>query len=133
MKLTNKLKEKARHLKNEIIAISLAFKDERTPLIAKIMIGLTISYALSPIDLIPDFIPVLGYLDDLIILPIMIMISIKLIPTDVLLECRIRAKENYKLNKKIGLISAILIVLIWIGLLGLALIAIFGEKYFYFT
>jgi uncharacterized membrane protein YkvA (DUF1232 family) len=79
----NRLKEKTRGIKSNIIAIYLAMKDKRTPLIAKIMIVLTISYAVSPIDLIPDFIPVLGYLDDLIILPIMITISIKLIPKDV--------------------------------------------------
>jgi len=119
MKYVDKLKDKAKRLKNEIIAISLALKDKRTPLVAKIMIGLTISYALSPIDLIPDFIPVFGYLDDLIILPIMIIISLKLIPEEVLNDCREKVNSDNKLNKKLGIFSAAMIVIIWISLTGL--------------
>ncbi|OFX24160.1 MAG: hypothetical protein A2041_03450 [Bacteroidetes bacterium GWA2_31_9b] len=125
MSFINKLKGKAKKLKNEIIAISLAFNDKRTPLFTKIIIGLTISYALSPIDLIPDFIPIIGYLDDLIILPLMITLSIKLIPSEVMIDCRMRSQNESKLNKKIGLISAIFIILIWIGLLGLIIFKIF--------
>lgn len=92
----------------------MALKDKRTPIIAKLIIGLTISYALSPVDLIPDFIPVLGYIDDLIILPVMIIISIKLIPKQVLDDCRERVTNDIKLNKRLGIFSAIVIVLIWI-------------------
>lgn len=115
MKLVKKLKEKAKALKTEVIAIYLSMRDSRTPLFAKIMIILTISYAFSPIDLIPDFIPILGYLDDLIILPLMITVSIKLIPKEVLVECRIKAKENIEINKKLGIYAAIIIIVLWIG------------------
>lgn len=114
MKHIINLKDKAKRLKNEIVTISIAIRDRRTPLMAKIIIGLTISYALSPIDFIPDFIPVIGYLDDLIILPLLIVLSIKLIPEKVLIECREQAKENNRINKKLGIFSAAIIILIWI-------------------
>jgi len=116
MKLLKRLKEKAGLLKTEIVAIYLSMKDNRTPLLAKAMIVLTISYAFSPIDLIPDFIPVLGYLDDLILLPWMISASIKLIPIEVINFCRIKAKENVAINKRIGIYSAIIILLLWLGI-----------------
>ena len=125
MKYFDSLKDKAIRLRNEIFALSLALKDKRTPFYAKILIGLTISYALSPIDLIPDFIPVLGYLDDMIILPLMITLSIKLIPEYVLIECRDRVKDNYNINKRIGLPSAIMIILIWIACFGLLVFRLF--------
>ena len=128
MKQIDKLKDKARILKNEIIAISIALKDKRTPLYAKLLIGLTIGYALSPIDLIPDFIPLLGYLDDLIILPLMIMTSIKMIPADVLVECRKYARENNVLNKKSGLIAAFFIILIWMWLTGIIILKLFNSN-----
>lgn len=117
MRLIKKLKDKAKELKTEVIAIYLSMRDSRTPVFAKIMIVLTISYAFSPIDLIPDFIPILGYLDDLIILPLMITASIRLIPNEVLVECRIKAKENIQVNKKLGIYSAIFIILLWIGVI----------------
>jgi uncharacterized membrane protein YkvA (DUF1232 family) len=113
MKLTRKLKEKATRLKNEILAISLAFKDKRTPLMAKIMIGIIVGYAISPIDLIPDFIPVIGYLDDLIILPALMVITVKMIPAEVLEDCRKQVKEKYQFSKKAGWIAAGVVVLIW--------------------
>lgn len=78
------LKDKINKLKNYIAALFLALKNKKTPWYAKIMAGITVGYALSPIDLIPDFIPILGYLDDIIILPIFIFISIKLIPKDIM-------------------------------------------------
>lgn len=117
MRLLKKLKDKAKALKTEVIAIYLSMSDGRTPVIAKMMIVLTISYAFSPIDLIPDFIPILGYLDDLIILPLMIAATIKLIPKEVLVECRIKAKENVQLNKSFGIYSAIIITLLWMGVI----------------
>jgi len=78
-----KLKEKAKQLKKDIPAVFLALKKKETPWYAKILAILTVGYALSPIDLFPDFIPVLGYLDDVIILPLMIAATIKLIPKDI--------------------------------------------------
>lgn len=117
MRFLKKLKDKAKVLKTEVIAIYLSMKDGRTPVLAKVMIVLTISYAFSPIDLIPDFIPILGYLDDLIILPSMIAATVKLIPKEVLVECRVKAKENIQVNKKLGIYSAAIIVLLWIGVI----------------
>ena len=78
------LKERAKKLKTDIPAIFLALKDKETPIIAKIFAGITVAYALSPIDLIPDFIPVLGYLDDVILLPAFVALTIKFIPNDIL-------------------------------------------------
>ena len=82
------LKENARRLKADVPALALALRDEQTPLAAKLLAGLTVAYALSPIDLIPDFIPVLGYLDDLIILPAMVALTLRLVPTEVFERCR---------------------------------------------
>ncbi len=109
---SDRLKERAEALKNEILALSLALKDRRTPLLAKILIAISVSYALSPIDLIPDFIPILGYVDDLILLPGLIALAIKIIPKEVLEDCRARAREP-QLNRRAGWIAASLIVLFW--------------------
>jgi len=86
------LKRRARILKNKLTALYYAYRDERTPFAARLMIGITVLYALSPVDLIPDFIPVLGYLDDLLILPFFIAISIKLIPSHIMEESSRKAE-----------------------------------------
>lgn len=114
-------RQKARRLKSEIRALYLAYKDPRVPLHAKLIVALVVGYALSPIDLIPDFIPVLGYLDDVILLPLGIAFSIKLIPNDVLAEAceRARALEDKPVNKA----GAVAVVLIWL-LLAAAAIAL---------
>ena len=88
MKFIQTLKLRAKKLKSELQVLVIVYKDKRTPLFAKILIGITIGYLLSPIDLIPDFIPVLGLLDDLIIVPFLIRLSIKLIPQKILDEAR---------------------------------------------
>jgi len=95
----------------------IAYRDSRTPLSAKILIGITVGYLLSPIDLIPDFIPVLGFLDDVIIVPLLIAISIKLIPSKILEEARKKAKSNPQTLKKTNWIFAILIITLWLLLL----------------
>ena len=77
------LKERAKQLKSDIPAVFLALKDDETPVLAKVLAFLTVAYALSPIDLIPDFIPVLGYLDDLLLLPTLAALTIKQIPLNV--------------------------------------------------
>ena len=110
-------KERANKLKIDIPAIYIALGKKDTPLSAKILAGLAIGYALSPIDLIPDFIPVLGYLDDLIILPLLIAISIRLIPGEVLEECRTKARQNIQVNKNAGIFATIIILLLWILIL----------------
>ncbi len=114
MGLLSKLKQKATHLKSEIQVLMIAYKDPRTPLSAKILIGITVGYLLSPIDLIPDFIPVLGLLDDLIIVPILISFSIKLIPAQVLNDAREKVKNNSESYEKTNWIFAILIIVIWL-------------------
>lgn len=114
------LKERAKKLKSDIPALALALKDSDTPILAKILAGITVAYALSPVDLIPDFIPVLGYLDDVILLPLPVAATVKLIPHDVFDKCRAQAKgmwENGRPKKwyyalPIGLIWVLLIVII---------------------
>jgi uncharacterized membrane protein YkvA (DUF1232 family) len=128
MGLFQRLKEKAKALNAELTAIYLSMRDKRTPLIGKILIVITISYALSPIDLIPDFIPVIGYLDDLIIIPLLLTASIKLIPKDVLAESRNKARENVQINRKIGVYSAIVIILLWAGILTAILFKVLKSK-----
>jgi uncharacterized membrane protein YkvA (DUF1232 family) len=111
---TKSWKSKSNHLKSEIVALYLAYKHPRTPWYAKVLAGLIIGYALSPIDLIPDFIPVVGYLDDLIIVPAGIALLIKIIPKDILEESRVKAEYDL-LNKKLkNWIAAIIIILIWL-------------------
>ncbi|SHM20039.1 YkvA family protein [Flavobacterium xinjiangense] len=116
MQLIDKLKQQARQLKSEAQVLILAYSDKRTPLSAKIIIGLTVGYLLSPIDLIPDFIPVIGYLDDLLIVPLLITLSIKLIPSVVLTEARQSIKDNPKKIKKNNWIFAAIIISIWLAL-----------------
>ena len=109
-----RLKDKARALKRETTALWFALRDPRTPWAARVAGALVVAYALSPIDLIPDFIPVLGLLDDLILLPLGIALCIRLIPADVFEDARRRAiaAERQPANR----IAAVVIVLIWIGL-----------------
>ncbi|WP_226063250.1 YkvA family protein [Kaistella polysaccharea] len=120
MKLLNQIKEKVRKLKAEIQVLIFAYSDKRTPLLAKLVIGITVGYLLSPIDLIPDFIPILGLLDDLIIVPLLIMWSIRLIPPYILVEARKSVAENPRKLQKTNWIFAIIVLSIWIFLLYFA-------------
>ncbi|MEG0546639.1 MAG: YkvA family protein [Oscillospiraceae bacterium] len=108
------LKERVKNLKKDIPAVFLALKHKKTPWYAKIIAALTVGYALSPIDFIPDFIPVLGYLDDIIILPLLVLLVIKLIPNDVFSQCRKDAENLWKDGKPKKWYYAIPIVLFWI-------------------
>ena len=107
------LKECAKKLKSDIPAIFLALKEKETPIVAKIFAAITVAYALSPIDLIPDFIPVLGYLDDLLILPELVALTIRLIPREKLNECRIKAEGMWENGKPKRWYYAVPIVVIW--------------------
>jgi len=113
-------KEKSKQLKSEIVALYLAAKHPRTPWHAKVLAALIIGYALSPIDLIPDFMPVVGYLDDLILVSAGIALLIKIIPRDVLEECRSRAQSDLSKRKPKNWVVAIIIVLIWLCAIYLA-------------
>jgi uncharacterized membrane protein YkvA (DUF1232 family) len=95
------LKERAQSLKRDIPAVFLALKDKDTPISAKVLAGITVCYALSPVDLIPDFIPVLGYLDDLILLPALIALTVKLIPGEVWERNRARSEHLWETGKMV--------------------------------
>ena len=107
------LKARAKKLKIDIPALFLALKDKDTPIFAKVLAGITVAYALSPIDLVPDFIPVLEYLDDVILLPMLITLTIKFIPKDVLEINRKRAKGMWQEGKPQKWYYAIPIVIVW--------------------
>jgi len=115
MKVIQRLKLKAKELKSEVQVLIIAYKDKRTPASAKILIGITAGYLLSPIDLIPDFIPVIGLLDDLIIVPFLIKLSLKLIPETVLEDARKEAFNNSRQLKKTNWLFAIIIIFIWLA------------------
>jgi uncharacterized membrane protein YkvA (DUF1232 family) len=110
------LKQHARRLKAETYALYLASRHPGTPWYAKLIAGATVAYAFSPIDLIPDFVPVLGYLDDLIIVPLGAALAIRLIPPEVMAECRARAADEFKDDKPVNRTAAAVIVVIWIAL-----------------
>ena len=119
--------ERAKQLKTEIHALYLACRDPRTPWYAKALAICVVGYAFSPIDLIPDFIPVLGYLDDIILLPMGIWLVVKIIPPDVLTECREKATEDARWRKPKSWFTAALIVLMWLLLAALAIIFFFKN------
>ena len=111
----------ARRLKTEVYALYLAYKDPRVPLYARVLAAIVVSYMFSPIDLIPDPIPILGYLDDIILVPLGIALAIRMIPPDVLDDCRERARtlEDEPVNKA----AAAIVILIWL-LLAAAAVAL---------
>ncbi|CAN5137329.1 DUF1232 domain-containing protein [soil metagenome] len=112
-KVIQKLKDRAKALKTETYALCLASKDPRVPWYAKALLALVVAYALSPIDLIPDFIPVLGYLDDLIIVPAGLALVIKMLPPDILEDCRKRASEAEQEKTK-SLLGLCIVISIWL-------------------
>ena len=122
------LKARAKQLKTDLPAVFLALKRKETPWTAKALAALTIGYALSPIDLIPDFIPVLGYLDDLILLPALVALTIRLIPAEVLASCRVEAEGLWKDGKPKRWYYAIPIVLLWLVILFLVARAILSKQ-----
>lgn len=111
-----KWKQRARNLKKETYALFLAYKDPRTPWYAKLFTGLVVAYAFSPIDLIPDFIPVLGYLDDLVLVPLGAAVAIKMIPPEVMAECRTKAQTKMDKGRPVNWVVAAAIIVVWMGL-----------------
>lgn len=112
-----KLKERAKQLKTDIPAVFVALRKKQTPLFAKILAWATVIYALSPIDFIPDFIPVLGYLDDIILLPMLVAATIKLIPKDVFEQCRKEAEGLWADGKPKKWWYALPIIILWLLIL----------------
>lgn len=115
-----RLKNWAQRLKRNVVTVYFAARDPETPLGVRVLAGLVAAYALSPIDLIPDFIPVLGYLDDLIIVPIGLLLVLRMIPEEVLARSRVQA--DTLLTKPHSLTAALCIVAVWTGLAATALL-----------
>ena len=113
----SRLREWARSLKQQTIAVYFAARDPRTPWLVRVIALLVAAYALSPVDLIPDFVPVLGYLDDLIIVPLGLALVVRLVPPDVLQSAQSKAKAVSE--KPVSRPMAAVIVLIWLVALGL--------------
>lgn len=109
--MLDRMKRWARAIKRDVVALWLAARDPRVPWYAKAVAGLVAAYALSPIDLIPDFVPVLGYLDDVILIPLGIMLAVKLVPAALMQEFRRRAETADRPISRAGLA---LIVAIWL-------------------
>ncbi|MHC4872220.1 MAG: YkvA family protein [Planctomycetota bacterium] len=125
--MLEKLKKHARHLKQETFTLFLASRDPRTPWYAKLLAASIVAYAFSPIDLIPDFIPIIGYLDDLIVIPIGIALVIKLVPESILADCRLKAKDEIQNRKPVSWFAGGLIIALW---LLIALFLVFwGSKF----
>ena len=117
-------KDRAQALKRETYALYLACRDPRTPWYGRALAACVVGYAFSPIDLIPDFVPVLGYLDDLILIPLGIALLLKVIPSEVMAECRVKAAAVMTSGKPTNWIAAAVIVVIWIGLAALSILLV---------
>ncbi len=109
-------KNRAKALKRETFALYLAYRHPHTPRYAKVWAGVVAAYAFSPIDLIPDFIPLLGYLDDLVLVPLGITLALKMIPPEVMAECREKAETAFAEGKPVNWVAAAVIALVWLGL-----------------
>lgn len=126
-RFTDHLRKRANDLKSETYALCLAYHDPRVPWYAKAVCACTVAYALSPIDLIPDFIPVIGHLDDLIIVPAGLTLAIKLIPEEVMSECRCKTKEIMNRKGPRNYVAAVIIVAIWLGLILLSIMLLYNA------
>ncbi len=118
--MAGRLRERVEALKRETFALWLAARHPGTPWYAKAFVAMVVAYAVSPIDLIPDFIPVLGFLDDLVLVPAGIWIALRMIPDPVMEECRARATDALSGGKPSGRAAAIVVVAIWVALAALA-------------
>ena len=128
MTLVQTLKARARFLKRETYAMYLAVRDPRTPWYAKVVAGAVLAYALSPFDLIPDFIPVIGLLDDLILVPLGFALALKLIPAPIMVDCRHQADSAQGLP--VSRVGAVFIIAVWLVLALLAVLVmrnLFGS------
>ena len=115
-------KDRARRFRAEVFALYLAYKDPRVPWYARLFALCVVGYAFSPIDLIPDPIPVLGYLDDLILIPLGVALAIRMIPDDVLEECREKARALEAEGKLTNRVAAVVIIAVWLLLAGAAVL-----------
>jgi uncharacterized membrane protein YkvA (DUF1232 family) len=118
-------KGRVRQLQREVFALYLAIRDPRCPWYARLFAGAVVAYAFSPLDLIPDFIPVIGYLDDLILVPLGIAIALRLIPTVVLAESRAEATRVAAAGKPVNRVAAAVIIALWLLLAALTLMLVY--------
>ncbi len=124
----DRLKQWARHLKKETYALYFAYRDPRVPWYAKLLVAFVVAHTFSPIDLIPDFIPVLGHLDDLIITPLGLALALRLIPAEVMAEARTKAESSLVEGKNVSRVGLLIVISIWLA--GLILVAFVLMKYF---
>jgi uncharacterized membrane protein YkvA (DUF1232 family) len=111
---TGTWRDRLRALKRDTYALVLAYRDRRTPWYAKVMALVVVAYAFSPIDLIPDFIPVLGLIDDLILVPLGVVLVRWMIPADVLADCRVRAEVAFESGRPVFWTAAVVVVVVWL-------------------
>ena len=117
----DKIREKARWMKQQAYVLFLAYQDPRTPWAAKVFAGVVVAYAFSPIDLVPDFIPVLGYLDDLLLVPLGIALALKMIPEEVLVDARAGVETAFPDGKPKNWVAGAIIIVIWAVILALVI------------
>lgn len=117
--MIERLKSRAKLLKRDAYALYIAARDPRVPWYAKVFLGLVVAHTFSPIDLIPDFVPVLGYLDDLIITPLGIALALKMIPAEVMTEARRQSEELMRQGKPISRVGAVLVIAVWLAILAI--------------
>lgn len=122
MPVLEKFKQSVRRLKMETFALYFAARHPETPWYAKVLVAVVVAYAFSPIDLIPDFVPILGYLDDLVLLPLGIALAIKMVPPAVLADCRMRAREGISGGKPVSYVAGVVIVAMWLVVATLGLV-----------
>jgi uncharacterized membrane protein YkvA (DUF1232 family) len=122
-----KIKVAARRLETETYALYLAYRDPRVPWYAKVFTAFVVAHTFSPIDLIPDFIPVLGYLDDLIITPLGIYLALKMIPPNVMAEARLKADQSAREGKIHSRAGIAIVITVWAA--GFVLLAFLVYRY----
>lgn len=122
-------RQRAAQLKSETYALYLAYRDPRTPWYARVFAALVIGYVFSPIDPIPDFIPVVGLLDEMVVVPIGVLVAARMIPADVLAECREKAREAMGGERPVSRVAAVVVVCVWLLCVALAVflaVRVFG-------
>lgn len=109
-------RDRLRALERETYALLLACRDARTPWYAKLTAAVVVAYAFSPIDLIPDFIPVLGLLDDVLLIPVGVILVRRLVPAEVMNDCRDRARTAFEREPPVSRVGVVLVVAVWVAL-----------------
>ena len=117
-------KQRAKQLRSETYALYLAYKDPRVPWYAKVFAACLVGYVFSPIDLIPDFIPVVGLLDELVVVPVGVILARKMIPDEVLADCRRKSREVMREGRPVNYVAAIVVIAVWLLFAALAAIVV---------